>query len=117
MRQTLQLKAQLRNLSNPKLKPSDVYRLLRGYSAPAIQANALATESPAASQHLQQYLAKLRYLKPLLKGDDLKRVGISAGPKIGEILDALHKARLNGEVKTRKEEEKFVRVWHQKQSD
>ena len=115
MRQTLQLKAQLHSLSNPKLKPSDIYQLLQGYSAPAIQANSLATESPAVSQNLQLYLAKLRYLKPLLKGDDLKKMGISAGPKIGEILDTLHKARLNGEVSTRKDETKLANSLLQKQ--
>ncbi len=80
MRQTLQLKAQLHNLANPKLKPSDIYQSLHGYSAPAIQANALASESPVVSQHLNLYLNKLRYVKPLLNGEDLKRMGIPAGP-------------------------------------
>jgi tRNA nucleotidyltransferase (CCA-adding enzyme) len=110
-RQTLQLKAQLHSLTNPKLKPGDIYQLLHGYSAPAIQANALASESPVASQHLHLYLTKLRYVKPSLNGEDLKKMGIPAGPKIGEILTALHQARLNGEVRTRKEEEKFVHSW------
>ncbi|OGN95147.1 MAG: hypothetical protein A2Z75_01995 [Chloroflexi bacterium RBG_13_50_10] len=108
MRQTLQIKAQLHNLANPKLKPGDTYQLLHGYSAPAIQANALASESPTASQHLHLYLTKLRYVKPLLNGEDLKRMGIPAGPKIGEVLDALQIARLNGQVRTRKEEKTFV---------
>jgi tRNA nucleotidyltransferase (CCA-adding enzyme) len=108
MRQTLQLKAQLHNLTNPRLKPSDIYRLLHGYSAPAIQANALASESPTVSRHLNLYLNKLRYVKPLLNGEDLKKMGIPAGPKIGEVLSALQKARLDGEVRTRKDEEKLV---------
>jgi tRNA nucleotidyltransferase (CCA-adding enzyme) len=116
MRHTLQLKAQLHSLANPQLKPSDIYQSLHSYTTPAIQANALASESPIASQHLQLYLAKLRYVKTLLSGEDLKRMGIPAGPQIGEILDALHKAKLNGELKTRRDEEKLVHSWHQKQS-
>ncbi|HEX7364727.1 MAG TPA: hypothetical protein VF366_06165, partial [Dehalococcoidia bacterium] len=36
MRQTLQLKKQLHKLDNPRLKSSDIYRLLQGYSPPAI---------------------------------------------------------------------------------
>jgi len=111
MRQTLHLKAQLHKLTNPQLKHSDIYQSLHSYTTTAIQANALASESPIASQHLQLYLTKLRYVKTLLSGEDLKRMGISAGPRIGEILSALHKARLNGEVRTWKEEEKFVRTW------
>ncbi|UCH50869.1 MAG: CCA tRNA nucleotidyltransferase [Chloroflexota bacterium] len=117
MRQTLQLKAQLHNLANPKLKPSDIYQSLHSYTTIAMQANALASESPIASQHLHLYLAKLRYIKPLLKGDDLTRMGIPIGPKIGEILDALHKARLNGEVKTRRDEERLAKSWGQNQTD
>ena len=113
-RHTLQLKVQLHKLANPQLKPSDLYQSLHGYTTTAIQANSLASESPIASQHLQLYLTKLRYTKTLLSGEDLKRMGIPAGPQIGEILNALHKARLNGETKTRKEEENFVR--RQKQS-
>jgi len=108
MRHTLQLKAQLHKLANPKIKPSEIYRLLHGYSTPAIQANALASQSPIASQHLHLYLNKLRYVKPILNGEDLKKMGIPAGPKVGEILSVLQKARLDGEVRTRKDEEKLV---------
>ncbi len=111
MRHTLQLKAQLNSLANSKLKPSDIYKSLHSYTTPAIQTNALASESPIASQHLQLYMAKLRYVKTLLSGEDLKRMKIPAGPQIGEILSALHKARLNGEVKTRKEEKELVYSW------
>jgi tRNA nucleotidyltransferase (CCA-adding enzyme) len=111
MRHTLQLKARLQSIANPKMKPSDIYQSLRSYTATAIQANALASESQVISQNLQLYLSKLRYIKPLLNGEDLKRMGIPAGPQIGEILNTLHKARLNGEVRTRKEEEKLVSSW------
>jgi tRNA nucleotidyltransferase (CCA-adding enzyme) len=114
MSHTLQLKAQLHSLTNTRLKPSDIYQSLRRYTTAVIQTNALASESPIASQHLRLYLTKLRYVKPLLNGDDLKRMGIPAGPRTGEILSALQKAKLNGEVMTRKEEEKFVHVWRQK---
>jgi tRNA nucleotidyltransferase (CCA-adding enzyme) len=111
MQQTLQIKARLHNLANQQLKLSEIYQLLHSYSAQAIQANALASESPIASQHLQLYLTKLRYVKPLLNGDDLKRMGIPAGPQIGELLNKLHKARLNGEVKSRRDEERLVQNW------
>jgi tRNA nucleotidyltransferase (CCA-adding enzyme) len=117
MHQTLQLKAQLRNLANPKLKPSDIYQSLRSYTTTAIQVNALASKLPIASQHLQLHLTKLRYVKTLLNGEDLKKLGIPAGPRTGEILSTLQNARLDGEVKTRKEEEKLVQTWRQKQSD
>jgi len=113
MRHTLQLKTRLHTLANPQLKPSDIYQLLRSYTTQAIQANVLASESPVVSQHLQLYLAKLRYGKPLLNGEDLKRMGVPPGTQMGEILNALHEAKLNGEVRTREEEEKLVYSWCQ----
>ena len=111
MRHTLQLKAQLRRLANPQLNPSDIYQSLRSYATQAIQANALAAGLPMVSEHLQLYLSKLRYVKVLLNGDDLKRMGIPPGSQLGEILDALHKAKLDGKVKTREEEEALVHRW------
>jgi len=44
----------------------------------------------------------------MLGGKDLKKMGIPSGPEIGEILDALLKAKLDGGVRTRKDEEKLV---------
>ena len=114
MRHTLQLKAQLHSLDKPKLRPSDIYQSLYDYTPLAIQANALASESPVVSRHLQLYLEKLRYVKPLLDGEDLKRMGIPQGPQLGELLNALHEARLNGKVKTRQDEEKLAHGWRSK---
>ena len=111
MRHTLQLKPQLHSLANPQLKPSDIYRSLHGYTTQSIQANALASESPVVSRHVQLYLSKLRYVKLLLNGEDLQRMGVLPGPQLGKLLEALHEARLNGEVRTRKEEEKLVLAW------
>ncbi len=108
MRRTLQLKPQLHKLANARLKHSDVYKLLQGYSTAAIQANALISESKVATQHLNLYLDKLRYTKPTLTGEDLKSMGVPAGPRIREILDTLQKAKLDDEVQTRKDEEKLV---------
>jgi tRNA nucleotidyltransferase (CCA-adding enzyme) len=108
LKQTLQLKTQLHELANAGLKPSHIYRLLHGYSVTAIQANAVASESPVASRYLNLYLRKLRYVKPILNGDDLQRLGIASGPKIKEALAVLQKAKLDGEVKTRLDEERLV---------
>lgn len=110
-RHTLQLKTQLHSLASLQTRRSDIYQLLTRHTTHAIQANALASESPIVSRHLQLYLAKLRYVKPLLNGEDLKRMGIPSGPQLGKLLEALHEARLNREVRTREEEERLVHSW------
>lgn len=111
MRQTLQVEAQLNYLDKPNLKPGDIYKLLHSYTSQAIQANMVAVQSDIIMQHLKLYLAKLRYIRPLLTGEDLKKLGVPPGPELGKILNELHEAKLNGEARTRKGEEKLVRSW------
>lgn len=109
--QTLRLKAQLDCLTKPGIKPSDVYQLLHGYITQAVQANMLASQSEAIKQHLHLYLTKLRYMKPLLSGDDVSKLGVPSGPQCGDVLDILLGARLNGEVRTKQDEKNLVRGW------
>ena len=108
MRDTLRLKTSLPLLDKPALKPSEIYYLLREYEPVAIQANALATKSSTAHRHLQLFLTKLRYVRTSLDGEELKRLGISAGPEMGQVLQILHKAKLDGEVRTKADEKKLA---------
>jgi len=111
LRDTIAVKNKMRSLSTPGLSPSVIYRLLDGYSSPAIVANSLATESPVASHNIRLFLNRLRYIETSLTGGDLIRMGIVPGPHIREILDRLHKARLDGKITTRQDEEELVRGW------
>jgi len=108
LRDTRYLKSQFSFLDKSSLKPSEIYYFLYEYDPLAIQANAIATKSPTIHSHLQLFLAKLRYVKTFLNGEDLKGLGISVGPKLGEILRALYRAKLDGEVNTKADEEKLA---------
>jgi tRNA nucleotidyltransferase (CCA-adding enzyme) len=90
------------------LKPSEVCYLLQEYDSLAIEANAIASASSPAQRHLQLFLTKLRYVKASLSGEELKRLGISPGPEMGEILQRLHRAKLDGEVRTKADEERLA---------
>jgi tRNA nucleotidyltransferase (CCA-adding enzyme) len=59
-------------------------------------------------RHLQLFLTKLRYVRTSLNGEELKRLGISAGPEMGQVLQILHKAKLDGEVRTKADEKKLA---------
>lgn len=109
LKDTARLKLHLTQLNKPSLKPSDIYYFLHEYDPLAIKANIIAEDKPVICQHLQLFLSKLRYVKSCLNGEDLQRLGIPAGTKLGEILEILHKAKLNGEVTTKDEEEKLAR--------
>jgi len=108
LRDTLRLKGELCLLDRPSVKRSAVYSLLHGYNPVAIQANAVASESLLVCSNLELFLARLRYVKTALDGEKLISLGISAGPELGRVLKELHRAKLDGEVKTRAEEERLA---------
>jgi tRNA nucleotidyltransferase (CCA-adding enzyme) len=111
LQDTMAIKTQLQPLANPALNPSGIYRHLHGYQQIAIMANSLAGDSYVARQRIQIFLSKLRYVKPALTGDDLIRMGLAPGPRIKEILQLLHEARLDGKVNSKKGEEGLVERW------
>jgi tRNA nucleotidyltransferase (CCA-adding enzyme) len=117
IRDTLRLKTELHLLDKPSLKSSEICYLLREYEPRAIQANALAAESPTAQRHLELYLTKLRYVRTSLNGEELKRLGISAGPRMGKVLQILHKAKLDGEVRTKADEKNLALSLARSQKD
>jgi len=117
LRDTIDIKSKLESLANPELSPSRIYSLLYGYSSPAVIANSLAADSPVARQHIHLFLSKLRYIKPALTGEDLKRMGVTPSPRIKEILNLLLGSRLDGEVTSKRDEEDLVKQWLAKEKN
>ncbi|MCK5577099.1 MAG: CCA tRNA nucleotidyltransferase [Dehalococcoidales bacterium] len=105
------IRARLGELANTKLRPSQIYHLLHGYSSEAVTANLLAGDLPPARRNIQLYLEELRSVKPVLAGHDLIDMGVTPGPGIGEALKLILDARLDGTVKTRRDEERLVGEW------
>jgi len=108
LRDTLRLKSQLHLLDKPSIKHSEIYYFLHEYKPLAIQANVIASDSPVVHSSLELFLTKLRYVRTTLTGKELINLGIPAGPQLGEILQALHAAKLNNEVKTGAEEKRLA---------
>jgi len=108
---TLSLRENLASLEAPQLSPSAIYRLLQDYSPTSILAWAIASESPLIRQRLHLYLDRLRYVKSSLNGQDLQNMGLPPGPRMGQMLKALHEAKLDQKAKTRAEEVALVRRW------
>ncbi|MFC1913775.1 CCA tRNA nucleotidyltransferase [Chloroflexota bacterium] len=106
---TLSCKAKLKSLGESELKPSRIYALLHGCSPTALTAGLIAADSPVAEQHIRLFLDGLRYVKPALTGTDLKKLGVPSGPRMKEILERLREARLDGKVKTKRDEEEMVK--------
>ena len=104
IRDTRSLKARLPILARINLKPSTVYYQLHGYAPEAIEANLIASASPTVRYNIELYQHKLKRIKTALTGDDLVALGVPPGPRVGEVLRCLLKARLDAQVGNRAEE-------------
>jgi tRNA nucleotidyltransferase (CCA-adding enzyme) len=71
--------------------------------------NQLYAKTPAVRRNLRLYLRKLAHIKPSVTGSSLTQWGVKQGPLVGTILSKLLEAKLDGEVKTRAEEERLAR--------
>jgi tRNA nucleotidyltransferase (CCA-adding enzyme) len=92
------------------LTPGQIYEKLKDYSDLALTACLLVSDCKNAEK-IKLYLDKLRFIRPSLSGNDLKNLGLKEGPLIGECLEALRRALINGEISGPEQEEQFVKKW------
>jgi len=91
------------------IPPSRAVDLLSPLPAAAMWALVAAAEGPPADRALR-FLRRWRHLKPLLDGHALVALGVPPGPQLGEVLHRLQAAKLDGEVRTRHDEETLARA-------
>jgi tRNA nucleotidyltransferase (CCA-adding enzyme) len=88
-------------------RASEVDQLLRPFSAAAIAV--LHYAEPAVAQPALRYLQTLRQVRLPLDGHDLRRLGVAPGPRMGQLLEALRAAVLDGVVASKADAERWVR--------
>ena len=108
VRDTIALQAIAPLLSNPSLKVSDLCSELHRYSDGAISAFARLSQETRFAARLGQYLDVWKHVTPMLTGDDLLKMGVTAGSMIGEILRQLLTAKLDGRVANEEGERAMV---------
>ena len=110
LRGRLEAEKVVRELSTPgSLAPSFIYHLLEPFSQEVLLFAIAKAGEKILERRIFHYLAELKQVKVEIDGNDLKRLGYSPSPRFGQILDELKKARLDGRIKTKEEEIKFVR--------
>ena len=109
MRQAVRLARRMEDLRRPRLRPSKVYHLLKGYLPEAVRGIAVASDSKMILKRTDIYLWELADIRPELTGDDLQKMGVSPGRKMGQILARLRDASMDGLVTNRKQEQDLVR--------
>jgi len=95
----------------PPLPPSEVVDLLEAFSPASVWALALLDDG-ASGQKALRFLREWRQVKPFLSARSLKRLGVSEGPELGEMLRRLRAARLDGRTKSREDELSLIDMRH-----
>lgn len=94
-----------------RLANSVLYHRLNGFATEHLLLMMAVTGREAVKRAISAFCTRLRYIKPLTSGKDLKQLGLAPGPLYREILDALLNARLDAKVETLADETAFVRRW------
>lgn len=95
-------------LDKPRVKPSTVYELLNGFPLESLIFLSACSNHLRVWGYIREYIDKLKKVTPHLKGQDLKELGYRPGPLFKKVLRELKKANLDGLVKNRDDEIKFV---------
>ena len=90
--------------------PVEIYNLLNKFKLETVLFSMAVSKDRQRQKVISHYLTGLRKIKTILKGDDLKRMGIQPGPVYSKILKELLEEILKGNLKSREDEERFVRA-------
>jgi len=101
-------KEKILSLLSKKLSVSKIYDRLNNFDFEIVVCLHLLAKGQAR-RNLDLYLKKLVGLRLEVTGKDIKTLGIAQGPQIGHLLERLKKARLEGKVKTREDEIRYIK--------
>jgi tRNA nucleotidyltransferase (CCA-adding enzyme) len=88
---------------------SRVYRWLADAPVEVVLALMAVVARPETRKAIGDFLSAKGRVRPFLRGDDLRGLGIRPGPVYRDILNSLLYARLDGHVQSRDDELRFVR--------
>jgi tRNA nucleotidyltransferase (CCA-adding enzyme) len=95
-----------RNLS---VDNSTLYHKLAGLRTELILFMMAASDQEKVKKAISLYVTNLRRISISLKGEDLKRLGVSPGPIYRQVFQAVLGAKMNGRLETHEEELAFAR--------
>ena len=95
-----------RNLPAPD---SVLYHKMAGYKTELILFMMAVAKKKVVKKSISHYFTELRRTKLFLKGRDLKKMGLKPGPVYRQVLESVLDARLDGTLKSKKDEIEFAR--------
>ncbi len=113
VRDVVKVHRRTEKLRYENIAKSRVYRLLHGLNGSAIESCAMAETDPRVAARLRLYLDELRHVQTSLDGNNLMEIGVPQGPAVGQMLDKLLDARLDGLVVSAEDECGLARQLHE----
>ena len=92
-------------------KKSEIYKALEPLSQETMLFIMAKTKSEEIKKAISNFVTYKDVLKPVFTGEDLKKLGIKEGPVYKEILDILKDAKIDLNLKTKEDEELFVKKY------
>ena len=94
---------------NLAVSDSVIYRKLNGFKIEAILFMMAVAKKKAVKKSISHFFTDLRRTQLSLKGRDLKKMGLKPGPVYRQVMEAVLDARLDGKLKSKKDEIEFAR--------
>jgi tRNA nucleotidyltransferase (CCA-adding enzyme) len=92
-------------------KKSEIHKVLEPLSQETRLFIMAKTKSEEIKKAISNYVTYKDVLKPIFTGEDLKKLGIKEGPVYKEILETLKDAKIDLNMKTKEDEESFVKKY------
>lgn len=97
-----------------KLKNSEIYLIFKGFSENGILFYLFKHDSKSAAdlsfkKWAVKYIDKIRFIKPMTDGNDIKSLGICEGPLCGSILEEVKLLKMDGRFKSRRAEIFYIK--------
>ena len=92
-----------------KILPSKIYRLLEPLSHEATLLLMAVSRSGLGKGRIMEFFHKYNGMRTAIKGDDIKALGVKAGPYFARIVEKILYKKLDGMLKTKEEELKYAK--------
>lgn len=108
--------AQSKNILNrlPLTDSVALYRLLSDVDIETLLFSMAVCRDKQKQKSISHYLIELRKIRTIIKGADLKKMGIPPGPIYSKLIDALLDEKLRGQVISSEDEKKFIAAHYEK---
>jgi tRNA nucleotidyltransferase (CCA-adding enzyme) len=92
-------------------KKSEIHKVLELLSQETMLFIMAKTKSDEIKKAISTFVTYKDVMKPVFTGEDLKKLGIKEGPVYKEILETLKDAKVDLNLKTKEDEESFVKKY------